>query len=240
MDIPKPGWAEQDPTTWWKATVESLKIALDKAGISPRDIICIGLSSQTNTPSFIGRDGRPLRPSILWMDKRAEPQASRIKIDIGEEEVHRITGVKVDPFYSYCKVLWVKENQPEIMAETRVILQPKDYIAYKLTGEYVLDRALASSSGFLDAEKGIYALNLLEEIGFPTDKLPKLVSSDDVIGEVTEEASKSTGLMRGTPVIAGSGDVMVNAVGSGVVKVGYAYNKTATASDIVVCVGQPI
>ena len=240
VDIPKPGWAEQDPATWWKATAESLKITLNKAGISPRDIACIGLSSQTNTPSFIGRDGKPLRPSILWMDKRAEPQASRIKIDIGEEEVHRITGVKVDPFYSYCKVLWVKENQPEVMAETRVILQPKDYIAYKLTGEYVLDRALASSSGFLDTRKGIYALNLLEEAGFPTDKLPKLVSSDDVIGEVTGEASKSTGLMKGTPVIAGSGDVMVNAVGSGVVEVGYAYNKTATASDIVVCVDHPI
>lgn len=240
VSTPKPGWAEQDPTTWWNATIESLEIALSKSATLPDRILCIGLSGQTNSPSFIGEGGKPLRPSILWMDRRAELQASRIREMIGEERIHKITGVKVDPFFSYCKVLWVKENQPDILKETKVLMQPKDYIGFKLTGECVLDKALASSSGFLDIKLGEYAMGLLEEEGFPTEKLPKLVLCSEIIGEVTADASELTGLVKGTPVIAGSGDVMVNAVGAGVLKNGYAYNKTATASDIVVCVNQPI
>jgi xylulokinase len=136
--------------------------------------------------------------------------------------------------------MWVKENQPDIFNKTKIILQPKDYIDFKLTGEYCLDKALASSSGLLNTKKGEYAENLLEEIGLPIEKLPELTLSTDIIGYVTEKAAKKTGLQKGTPIIAGSGDVMVNAVGCGTVKPGQAYNKTATASDICLCVDHPI
>jgi len=240
VNVPKPGWAEQNPTTWWDATVESLKTALSKAAVSPDRILCIGLSGQTNSPSFIDERGNPLRPSILWLDRRAEPQASRLREAMGEERIYKVIGVKIDAFYSYCKVLWVKENQPDVLEETKTIMQPKDYIGYKLTGERVLDKALASSSGFLDTRRGEYAMDLLEEIGFPTEKLPRLVLSHEIIGDVTAKASELTGLTKDTPIVAGSGDVIVNAVGSGTVKSGYAYNKTATASDIVVCIDQPM
>jgi len=240
VDIPKTGWAEQDPGTWWNAAVESVKSAVQKGPVSPDEVTCVGLSGQTNSPSFIGDDGRPLRSCIVWMDRRAEPQASWIRRRIGEERVHRVTGVKVDPFYSYCKILWVKENQPKVLERTRVILQPKDYVGFKLTGEYFLDRPLASSSGLLDTVQGRYAVDLLEEMGLPIEKLPELVSSTEVVGRVTEKAAKVTGLAEGTPVVAGSGDVIVNAVGSGTVELGRAYNKTATASDLVVCVDRPV
>lgn len=238
--IPRPGWAEQEPDVWWNATVKSIEMAMRKASISADDIACIGLSSQTNSPSFLDKDGKPLRPCILWMDRRAEPQAAWVREKVGEETIHKVTGVKIAPFYSYCKILWVKENQPETYRKTKMILQPKDYIGFKLTGEYVLDAALASSSGFADIRQGSYAENLLEEIGLSVDKLPKLVSPLDVIGNLTKEAAKVTGLAENTSVVAGSGDVITNAVGSGVVKVGQAYNKTATASDIAVCVDRPI
>ncbi|MHA1834917.1 MAG: xylulokinase [Candidatus Baldrarchaeia archaeon] len=238
--IPRPGWAEQEPDVWWNATVKSIKMAMRKASISADDITCIGLSSQTNSPSFLDKDGKPLRPCILWMDMRAEPQAAWVREKVGEETIHKVTGVKIAPFYSYCKILWVKENQPEIYRKTKMILQPKDYIGFKLTGEYVLDVALASSSGFADIRRRSYAENLLEEIGLSVDKLPKLVSPLDVIGNLTKEAAKVTGLAENIPVVAGSGDVITNAVGSGVVKVGQAYNKIATASDIAVCVNRPI
>jgi len=240
VSMPKSGWAEQDPNTWWRSAVESLRIAIRKATIPADEIVCVGLSSQINSPSFIGEDGNPLRSSILWMDRRADPQATWVRQKIGEEKICRITGVKVDSFYSYCKLLWVKENQPKIWEQTKVILQPKDYIGFKLTGECVLDKALASSSGLLDTRRGHYAISLLEEMNIPTEKLPRLVPSTEVIGKVTEEAADQTGLASGIPVITGSGDVIVNAVGSGVVKTGLAYNKTATASDIVICVDHPI
>jgi len=240
VSTPASGWAEQDPMTWWSATIESLKEAISKSSASTSNIACVGLSGQTNSPSFIDGEGNPLRPCIIWMDGRADPQSAQIRRRIGEERVYKTTGVKVDPFYSYCKIMWVKENQPEIYDKTKVILQPKDFIGFKLTGEHFLDKALASSSGLLDTMKGRYATKLLEDVGLDVEKLPKLVLSTDMVGNVTSKAADLTGLTKGTPVIAGSGDVMVNAVGCGAVKPGRAYNKTATASDLVVCVDRPV
>jgi len=237
---PKADWAEQEPDIWWNATINTIKAAINNAAISSDDIICIGLSSQTNSPLFLDKNGKPIRPCILWMDKRAEPQAAWVRTKIGKESFYKVTGVKIDPFYSFCKILWLKENQPEIYEKTNVILQPKDYIGFKLTGEYALDVASASSSGFIDCRKVGYAEELLEESGFSIEKLPNLVSSLDVIGNVTREAAKATGLAENTPVVAGSGDVITNAVGSGVVNIGQAYNKIATASDIAICVNHPI
>lgn len=240
MSIPKPTWAEQNPDDWWKATVESMRVATKKAALRPGKICCIGLSGQLDSPSFLDEEGTPIRPSILWIDLRTEPQVAWVRKKMGEQTVYRTTGVKVNSFYSYVKIMWIEQNEPETYRRTKVILQPKDYIGYKLTGEHFTDRALASSSGFLDIDRGIYATDLLGEMGLSAEKLPKLVQSTDIIGNVTRRAARISGLIEGTPVIAGSGDVMANAVGSGVVKSGLAYNKTATASDLVVCADQPI
>jgi xylulokinase len=240
ISTPKKNWAEQDPNTWWKASIKSIKEAINKANISPLDIAGIGLSSQTNSPTFLDKNGKPLHPSILWMDGRAEPQAVWVREKIGEETIHKVTGVKIAPFYSVYKILWVKNEQPEIYEKCKVILQPKDYIGFKLTGEYFLDVALASSSGFTNIKQRNYANELLEELGLSIEKLPKLVNPSDVVGEVTEEASGVTGLAKDTPVVAGSGDVITNAIGSGVIEAGQAYNKIATAADLAVCVDQPI
>lgn len=240
ISIPRMNWAEQDPNTWWKAAIKSIKEAVKKANISQFDIAGIGLSSQTNSPTFLDKNGKPLRPSILWMDGRAEPQAVWVREKIGEETIHRMTGVKIAPFYSVYKILWVKNEQPEIYKKCKVILQPKDYIGFKLTGECVLDVALASSSGFTDIKQRSYANELLDELGLSLEKLPNLVSPSDIIGEVTKEAAEATELAEGTPVIAGSGDVMTNAIGSGVIEKGQAYNKIATAADLAVCVDHPV
>ena len=237
---PEPGWVEQDPEIWWNATIKTIKNAIEKAFIKVDEIKCIGLSGHTNTPSFIDKSGKPLYHSIVWMDRRAEKQANIIREKIGNKKIHKITGVKIDPFYSVYKILWLKDNHPNIIEKIHAILQPKDYIGLKLTGEFFLDKALASSSGYLDINKGEYAYDLLEEIGFPIEKLPKLVLPYEIVGEVTEEAAKLTGLRKGTPVVAGSGDVMVNAIGCGTIEIGSAYNKMATASDIVVCIEKPI
>ncbi len=237
---PKTGWIEQDPEIWWDATIKTIKNAIEKASIKTNEIDCIGLSGHTNTPSFIDKNGKPLYHSIVWMDRRAEKQAQNVYEKIGIEKIHKTTGVKIDPFYSVYKVLWLKDNNPSVIEKIHAILQPKDYIGLKLTGEFFLDKALASSSGYLDINKGEYAYDLLEEIGFPIEKLPKLVLPYEIVGEVTEEAAKLTGLRKGTLVVAGSGDVMVNAIGCGTIEICSAYNKMATASDIVVCIEKPI
>ncbi|MDH5794465.1 MAG: FGGY family carbohydrate kinase, partial [Candidatus Bathyarchaeota archaeon] len=222
MIMPKHTWAEQNPNDWWKATVESTKMAIRKASIASDKIAGLGLSGQLDSPSFLDKDGIPIRPSILWIDLRTEPQVAWVCEEIGEETVYRTTGVKVNSFYSFVKIMWIKENEPETYERTKVILQPKDYVGFKLTDEYFIDKALASSSGFLDIKLGKFATDLLGEMGIPTEKLPRLVQSTDVVGNVTRKAAEATGLKEGTPVVAGSGDVMANAVGSGVLKSGLA------------------
>ncbi|MEM2084076.1 MAG: FGGY family carbohydrate kinase, partial [Nitrososphaerota archaeon] len=218
--FPDHGFIEQNPEIWWDATIKTIKNAMEKESIKASEINCVGLSGHTNTPSFIDKSGKPLYNSIVWMDRRAEKQANAIHKKIGNEKIHKITGVKIDPFYSVYKVLWLKENYPNIIEKIHAILQPKDYIGLKLTGEFFLDKALASSSGYLDINKGEYAYDLLEEIGFPIEKLPKLVLPYEIVGEVNEEAARLIGLKKGTPVVAGSGDVMVNAIGCGTIEAG--------------------
>lgn len=234
------GWSEQDPETWWTSTVRSVREAVQRAKASLEDIACIGLSGQTNGVVCIDKEGMVLRPCIIWMDRRSVREAQSIREKIGARKFHGTTGVLVDPFYSICKILWIKNNESETFKKTETILQPKDYIAFRLTGQKVIDAALASCTGTLNTHTKRYAESLLEDLDIPADKLPKPVNPDAIIGEVTSQLSKELGIPAGTPVVAGSGDVMVNALGSGSVAVGQAYVKTATVSDIAVTVGKPL
>lgn len=236
----RPGWSEQNPEMWWRATVRSVKEAVQRAKASLEDIACIGLSGQTNGVICVNKEGTVLRPCIIWMDRRSVKEAQAIREKIGVRKFHEITGVLVDPFYSICKILWIKSNESEIFKKTHKILQPKDYIAFRLTGQKVIDTALASCTGTLNTRAKKYAESLLDDLGIPVDKLPEPVNPDTVIGEVTSKVAKELAVAGGTPVVAGSGDVMVNALGSGSVGEGQAYVKTATVSDIVVTVSKPV
>ncbi len=240
ITTPRPGWSEQDPEMWWRATIKCVKDAVENVGASSEDISCVGLSGQTNGVVCIDKKGTLLRPCIIWMDRRSAKEAQSIEEKIGAQEFHEITGVLVDAFYSICKILWIKNNESKIFRKTQAILQPKDYIAFRLTGRKVLDIALASCTGMLDTRSKMYAESLLRDLGIPIDKLPELVNPDSVIGEMTVELAKEFGIPAGIPIVAGSGDVMVNALGSGAIAVGQAYVKTATVSDIVVTVGKPV
>lgn len=237
---PKPNWSEQAPEVWWNAVLKSVREAINRARISSRDISCVGLCGQTNGVVCLDREGAVLRPCIIWMDRRSVEEAELTKVEVGQQKFHEITGVLIDPFYSICKILWIKNNEPEIFEKTQTILQPKDYIGFRLTGRRVLDIALASSTGTLDTRKKEYSGEILESLDIPVKKLPELVNPAEIIGELTKESAKGLGLSKGIPVVAGSGDVMVNAIGSGVVNVGQAYAKTATASDIVVSTDKPV
>jgi len=237
---PKPNWSEQAPEIWWNAVLKSVREAIKKARISSGDISCVGLSGQTNGVICIDKEGAVLRPCIIWMDRRALKEVEFIKEKIGEQKFHEITGVLVDPFYSICKILWIKNNEPEIFERTQTILQPKDYVGFRLTGRRVLDVALASCTGTLDTRKKKYTEKILESLDIPIEKFPELVNPTDVIGELTNESAKGLELSKGIPVVAGSGDAMVNTIGSGAINVGQAYAKTATVSDIVAPTDKPV
>lgn len=237
---PQPKWNEQKPEIWWSSISKSVEGAVKKAKISPDDIVCVGLSSQTNGVVCVDNKGSLLRPCIIWMDRRATEETKIIREKIGAQKFHETTGVLVDPFYSISKILWIKNNEQKIFNKTATFLQPKDYIGFKLTGQKVMDVAMASCTGMLDTRKKKYAEKILEVLDIPIDKLPELVNPTKIVGELTKEASQELGFPKHIPVVAGSGDVMVNAVGSGVIEAGQAYAKTATVSDIVASSSKPI
>lgn len=236
--MPRSDWAEQDPKTFWNGVVQSIKSCLSSR-IKADHILAVGLSGQLNGSIFLDSSGSCLYPCILWLDRRTTSQVEEVKEVIGEREFHNRTGVLFDPFYSIFTFLWFKENCPSSFKKTHVILQPKDYIGYMLTGKYFLDVALASSTGILDIVKKQYAHDFLEDLSIPVEKFPKLVTPLQIVGEITEKASRTLGLRKGIPVVAGSGDVMMNSVGTGVIEEGLSYIKIATASDLVVCIEKP-
>jgi xylulokinase len=236
----QPTWAEQNPEDWWAAFIASTQEILKISKVNPIDIVAIGFSGQMMGCLPIDKDGNPLRHSIIWMDQRSVKQANLISEKIGEVNFYKITGNRISPTYTISKILWLKENEPTIFERTYKFLQSKDYIVFKLTGEYVTDYSDASLAGLLDVNKRKWAYEIFEELQIPIDKLPKLCASIEVIGNIKASIAKKLGLRPETQVVIGGGDGPCAAVGAGVVKLGYAYNYIGASSWIGICTEKPL
>lgn len=239
LETPKSGWAEQDPNKWWMVTVSTLKEANQKAHVDPNNISAIGLTGQQSSTVFLNSNGKVLCPSILWMDRRTTPQCDFIKKAIGEDRIYELTALRIDPMYSVSKILWVRENMPNVFNSTYKIILPKDYIAYKLTGNILVDYTNASATQLLDIKKKEWSDELLDSLDIPREILPDLCSSTDVVGGTTKEISDDVGLNEGTPVISGGGDVACPAIGAGVVVPSRTCVSIGTCSDVIICSDKP-
>ncbi|RLG05654.1 MAG: xylulokinase [Thaumarchaeota archaeon] len=237
---PQPVWAEQDPDDWWHAFAESTKELLKISKIDPSDVKAISFSGQMMGCLPVDRHGKPLRRSIIWMDQRSIKQANYILERIGQKEFYKITGNRVSPTYTISKILWVKENEPEIYEKAYKFLQAKDYIILRLTGEYVTDYSDASLAGLMDITKKTWAYELLEELRITTDKLPDLHSSITVAGELDSQIAEEIGLRPGTPIVIGGGDGACAAAGAGVIRPGQAYNYIGASSWISTASDRPL
>lgn len=214
-------WAEQDPNDWWKAVVNTTQEFLKD--ISANNIAAVSFSGQMMGCLCVDKNGTPLRNHILWADMRATSEANEIEEKLGMEDFYRITGHRISSSYSLSKFLWIKTHEPDIYKNTYKILNAKDYIIYKLTGEFVTDYSDASGTNILDLNELKWSAKILNEVGIDEDKLPKLLPSTEVAGMVTLEASKETGLLNGTPVVVGGGDGSCAAVGAGCINEGETY-----------------
>jgi len=220
---PKPGWAEQWPSVWFNAVVETIRQAIEISKVDVKEIagICIsGLYGGSGIPC--DRDMKPLRPAIIWMDRRATRECEWVRKNIGEEEIFKITGNTIDPYYGYTKMLWIKFNEPEIWKRIYKLMTPNAYIIYKLTGEISVDYSSAGNyGGIFDIHKRKWSEEMLNALGIPVEYLPEeIVMSKDIVGEITEEASRLTGLARGSPVSAGGIDAPVSALSVGALEDG--------------------
>jgi len=220
LSTPKPLWSEQDPADWWKGTRNSVRQALSQAGISGDDVAAVGLTGQMHGLTLLDENGAVLRPAILWNDQRTAAQCDEIRALLGKKHLIELTGNDALTGFTAPKILWVRENEPEIYRRVRRILLPKDYVRYLLTGEFACDRAEGSGTILFDIQTRDWSPEMLEKLEIPLAWLPKTYEGSQVTGLITLEAARLTGLKPGTPVVGGGGDQAAQAVGVGAVEPG--------------------
>ena len=214
---PKPDWAEQQPEDWWNAVTRTTRSLLEKTGVSPGDILCVTHSTQMLGIVPMDPKTGPLRPAIIWLDNRACRQAEHMmRRFVSARLFALIAGAALCGKDGIPKLLWLKQEEPDVYQKMRCFLDVNGYLIYRSTGNMVMEWSGASVFG-LDLKKKRWLSSIFRYVGLDPGKLPPLVRSIDQVGTLSEEAASACGLLQGTPVIAGAGDAPCAAVGSGAV-----------------------
>ena len=232
---PDSGWAEQNADEWWNAICNGIKDVLAQEQIQADDICGIGVDGQSWSAIPVDRNGRALDRTPIWMDTRARHICERVKAEIGEEQIFSIAGNDFLPSYTTPKMIWFKENKPEIFNCTYQFLQSNSYIVFKLTGVMSQDYSQGYGIHFFDMNKLAYDEALANKMGLSRELVPDLYPCDAVVGEVTKEAAALTGLRAGTPVVAGGLDAACGTLGAGVYQVGQTQEQGGQAGGMSIC-----
>lgn len=220
---PKPLWAEQWPNVWFDAVVKTIRDVLRRSRISAPSVagLCIsGLYGGSGIP--LDSRGKPLRPCLIWLDRRATKEVEWVKQNLDLDELFRVTANTVDPYYGFTKMLWIRFNEPEVWRKIDQILTPNAYCIYRLTGCTSIDYSSAGNyGGIFDIHKRNWSEKMMDALGIPRSFFPNSISmSKDVVGELSEEGARLTGLRPGTPVSAGGIDAPVSALSTGALRDG--------------------
>jgi xylulokinase len=229
----RPAWVEQRPDDWWQAVGVAVRQALEGVADGAERVASLSVSSQAPALLPLDRSGKPLRPALIWMDRRAEAEATYLAERIGFENISRVTGNRPDAFYVAAKLLWYKNHEPELLARTARFVQINSYINYRLTGALAMDPAHAGLLQLRDYATNEWSPALCDACGVEPDQFPEVAASDHVIGEVTREAAAATGLRPGVPVVAGTVDSAAAALEAGVVQQGVAAEMTGTSTVMI-------
>lgn len=218
---PKPGWSEQVPEDWWKATQAATKAVLKKARVKGSQISGIGLSGQMHGSVFLDKSGKVIRPALLWNDQRTAAECEEIEKKAGgRNELIAMVANPALTGFTAPKILWVRKNEPKHYEKTTQILLPKDYIRFRMTGEFATEVSDASGTLLLDVAKRAWSDELLGKLKIDKDLLPRCYESHEVSGTLTKDAASALGLVEGIPVVGGGGDQAAGAVGNGIVTAG--------------------
>ena len=233
-------WVEQNADDWWEAVCQSSKHLIEESGIDIGDIAAVSFSGQMMGCLCVDREGRPLRPSIIWADQRAQMQVTQIAEKISQWDFYHIVGHRNTASYGVQKLMWIRDNEPEIYAQTYKVLNAKDYIVFKLTGKFYTEPSDANSMACFDLNTFQWSERLIEYSGIDPDKLPEVKPSTFVAGGVTTQAAERTGLAEGTPVVLGGGDGCVANIGCGSIRPGKTYCCMGTSAWITTTAEKPI
>ena len=216
---PYPLWSEQDPADWWNGMLTSIQ-AVVKSIDSADQIAAIGLTGQMHGLVCLDSDGNVLRPAMLWNDQRTQAECDWITETIGAERLIELTGNRALTGFTAPKIIWLREHEPDMYSKIAHILLPKDYIRFKLTGDYATDLAGAAGTLLLDVKARQWSQEVIDGVDIPATWLPKVHEGTQLTGVVSDEIAAITGLSAGTPVVGGGGDQAAGAVGVGAVQPG--------------------
>ena len=233
---PNPGWAEQDPDEWWSAICEGIRELLDSQEVSADDIAGIGVDGQSWSAIPVDKDGKVLAKTPIWMDTRARDICDRVKQSVGEDRIFDIAGNDFLPSYTTPKMLWFKEEHPEVFEKTDKFLQSNSYIVYRLTGIMSQDLSQGYGIHFFDMTKLSYDADLAREFGLDVAFVPPLSACDEIVGQITADAASLTGLKAGTPVVAGGLDAACGTLGAGVYETGQTQEQGGQAGGMSICI----
>ncbi|MFW5951020.1 MAG: xylulokinase [Gemmatimonadota bacterium] len=237
LDTPHPGWAEQDPSSWWEATVSAVRAVVES---SEAEVSAVGLTGQMHSSVFLDGDGEVIRPALLWCDGRTTAECREITERAGGEDRLRdwVRNPALEGF-TLPKVLWLRNHEPAAYERMATVLLAKDFIRYRLTGVLATEPSDASGTLMFDPAGGRWSEEILDAVGVAPSLLPDVGGSSEVLGRVTKEGAAATGLAEGTPVVGGGADNACGAAGVGVVRPGEAVASWGTSGTVLAPVAEP-
>jgi xylulokinase len=220
ISSPRPLWTEQDPEDWWRSAAASVAEALERAGATGADVAAVGLTGQMHGMVLLDAAGKVLRPCIMWNDQRTAAECAEITERVGAERVIGLTGNPVLPGFTAPKLAWTRRHEPEVFARAARVLLPKDYLRYRLTGEFITEPSDASGTALFDISGLSWCDEMLDAAGVPRAWLPQIHPSPEAAARLGADAARACGLLEGTPVASGGGDQAAQAVGMGILDEG--------------------
>ena len=218
---PHPGWSEQNPEDWWQATIKSIRKVLKTGKIKAADVKGIGLSGQMHGSVFLNKKHEVIRPALLWNDQRTAAECAEIEQRAGgRKKLIKLVANPALTGFTAPKILWLRNHEPKHFDKTVQVLLPKDYIRFRLTGEFATEVSDASGTLLLDVKQRNWSRPLLSKLELDDSLLPDVYESEDVSGNLTADAAGLLGLSKGVAVVGGGGDQAAGAVGNGIVKKG--------------------
>jgi xylulokinase len=236
---PRTGWAEQDPDDWWRACRQAIPRALEASGIEASAIAAIGLTGQMHGATLLDADGRVVRPALIWCDQRTQAECDELTERLGPARLIELTSNPALTGFTLPKLLWVRRTEPDAWARVRHVLLPKDYIRYRLTGRFATDVADASGTLLFDVARRQWSREMFEHTRLDRDLLPEAFEGPQVTGSITAAGADATGLVIGTPVVAGGGDQAAGAVGMGIVRAGVVSATIGTSGVVFAATDRP-
>jgi sugar (pentulose or hexulose) kinase len=227
LTSPSPDWYEQDPDDWWNSACAALRDLLER--VSPARIAAIGISNQRETFVPLAADGRPVRPAIIWMDRRCNEEVHWLSGQVGRRRIHEISGKPVDLAPVAYRMAWMLRNEPEAYGHTAMFADVHGYLTWRLTGHFRTSRASADPLGLYDMRNRVWSTEILTALRVVPDQLPVVVAPGTVLGHVNESAAALTTVRVGTPVVAGGGDGQAAGLGVNALTPGRAYLNLGTA-----------